>query len=632
MSEAEQEKELLRSIKYLPMIIAFSFFYIMSFMVIYSYIQQSKNEIKELRHAYLDAKKARLKNQILLLTEHIKYEKKYAEKKLKERLKSRVEEAYDISMNIYNQNRNKNKELIIKQIKEALRPIRFNEGKGYFFIFDSNLKNVLFPLEPEMEGKDFSGYFDVKGNYLARSVAKTCLEKSGGFFTWYWKKPQDKLSSYKKLGFVKYFKPLNWFIGTSGHLFDFEKNVQDKLVKEIKTTNYGKNHYIWLYTKDGGSLIDINRSSILKEQAHLKDVNQTLFIKKIVEMAKNGDGFLNVLPGLNRNNTDKSMNDISYVAYINAWGWVIGLGDHLQEMKMTIHAKEEYLQSQLNKTIIKLSIVFSVMAILLAILLAFLSKKSQKLCEVYKNLILSESEKSKKQLLLIQQQNKLASMGEMLGNISHQWKQPLNSLSLSVSKLTLLKENDKLTDEIMLSSFERMEKSIIYLSKTIDVFRNFFIPAENDEKFNLKDEIDNTVFIVQDSFANNFIKISSFCEKDIIIKGDKKKLEQVLINILNNAKDAILTNKISKAKVKISAKKSDGYIKITIQDNAQGIPEEIKDQVFEPYFTTKFKSQGTGVGLYMSKMIIENNFNGTLIFENKYNGVEFTITIPYCFV
>ena len=124
------------------------------------------------------------------------------------------------------------------------------------------------------------------------------------------------------------------------------------------------------------------------------------------------------------------------------------------------------------------------------------------------------------------------------------------------------------------------------------------------------------------------IDISCVCEEDIFVKGDKKKLKQVFLNILNNAKDAILSNNIKNGKAEVKVTKEGDMAKITIQDNARGIPPDIKEKIFEPYFTTKSQLKGTGVGLYISKVIIEDNFQGELSFENKNNGALFVVTIP----
>ncbi|NOX14949.1 MAG: GHKL domain-containing protein, partial [Epsilonproteobacteria bacterium] len=526
-------------------------------------------------------------------------------------LKNRVKEAYDISMNIYLQNRDKNKDTIKKMIKDALRPIRFNQGRGYFFIYSMNLKNILLPIAPQLEGKDFSNYQDIKGDLVVKNTAKLCKKYGSTFYTWYWRKPNSKVVVYKKIGFNMYFKPLNWFIGTGEYVEDFKKNLQEKILKEIQEIKYGKNNHFFTYSYDGKILTHARQNSNL--------------VKEIIKVAKKGGGFLEYTVD---QAIKKPETKISYISGIKEWHWAIGIGEYMSDIQKIIKQKQEELKQRFHDTLIKLTMVFAIIAILLVIMLVFITKKSQKVFLNYRNTILNETEKSKKQLLLIQHQNKLASMGEMLGNISHQWKQPLNTLGISIGKMILLEESGKLTKEIMLKSFERMERNIEYLSKTIDVFRDFFKPTQCVERFNLEDEIKNVVYIIQDSFEDKKIELSCVCEKEVYVKGDKKKLEQVFLNILNNAKDAIVSNEIQQGKVQIKSILKKNSVKITIQDNAKGIPSEIKDKIFEPYFTTKAQSKGTGVGLYMSKVIIEDKFQGSLTFQNKDNGALFTITIP----
>ncbi|MCF6172191.1 MAG: ATP-binding protein [Campylobacteraceae bacterium] len=349
--------------------------------------------------------------------------------------------------------------------------------------------------------------------------------------------------------------------------------------------------------------------------------------KKIIKIAKKNGGFFEYTTVINPI-TRKSEKKISYISGIKEWHWAIETGEYISDIDKIVVQKQKELKSTLRQTLIKLGIVFTFIGILLILLLLLIIKKSEKVFLNYKNMILNETNKNKNYLLMMQNQNKLAAMGEMLGNISHQWKQPLNTLGISISKMMLLEETGKLTKKIMLESFDRIEKNIEYLSQTIDVFRDFFKPVQSVEKFYLKKEIKNMVYITQDSFNDRKIELSYKCEDGIYILGDKKKLEQVFINILNNAKDAIVENNIDKAKVYIKSYSQVNMAIITIQDNALGVKDEIKDKIFEPYFTTKSNNQGTGVGLYMSKVIIENNFQGSLTFENRDGGARFIISIP----
>jgi len=605
----KQEKQILKLMRIVPVFLVSVFFIIALLIVINNKIQNGEQDIKDTRESLLQIKKSKIKNELLALVRQINYQRRTAKKSLKSELKEKVDMAYEISMNIYKQNMNKDKKTVIKMIKDALRPIRFNNKRGYFFIYTMGLKNVLLPVAPEFEGEDFSGYRDIKGDYVVRNMAKLCKENSSTFYTWYWKKPDKGFASFEKIGYGRYFKPFEWFIGTGEYLVDFEKNLQNKIIKEVQDIKYNKNGYYFILSNNGKVLVGA------------EDNSSKFFVQKIVKFAKNGGGFVG-------GKISKKSNTITYIANLDGWGWIIGLSESLKNIHKKINTKEKKLAVQLNDTLIKLIALFAAIAILLLGLLYVLSQKSKQVFMRYKNTILNEMEKSKKQLILVQNQNKLASMGEMLGNISHQWKQPLNTLGISVSKMMLLEDEGYLTKEIMQKSLIRMEKNITYLSRTIDVFRDFFKPSEQIETFNLREELKSMTNVAQCSFEHSLIDISCVCEEDIFIRGDKKKLEQVFLNILNNAKDAILSNNIKNGKVEIKVLKEQDRAKITIQDNALGIPLDIKDKIFELYFTTKSQSKGTGVGLYMSKIIIENSFQGELNFENKNNGALFTVIIP----
>ncbi len=606
----KQEKQILKLMRIVPVFLVSVFFIVALLVVINNKIQNGKQDIKDTRESLLQIKKNKIKNELLALVRQINYQRKIAKKSLKNELKEKVDMAYEISMNIYKQNMDKDKKTVTKMIKDALRPIRFNDKRGYFFIYTMDSKNVLLPVAPELEGEDFSGYRDIKGDYVVRNMARLCKENSSAFYTWYWKKPGNGFASFEKMGYGRYFKPFEWFIGTGEYLVDFEKNLQDEILKEVQDIRYNKDGYCFILSNNGKVLVGAEDNSSSK-----------FFAQKIVQLAKSGGGFAD-------GKLSKRSNTVTYIANLDGWGWIIGLSESLKNIYKKIDAKEKKLTIQLNDTLVKLIILFVAIAILLLGLLYVLSQKSKQVFMRYKNTILNEMEKSKKQLILVQNQNKLASMGEMLGNISHQWKQPLNTLGISVSKMMLLEDEGYLTKEIMQKSLIRMEKNITYLSRTIDVFRDFFKPSEQIETFNLRDELKKMTNVAQCSFEHSLIDISCICREDIFISGDKKKLEQVFLNILNNAKDAILSNNIKNGKVEVKVTREGDVAKITIQDNALGVPLDIKDKIFEPYFTTKSQSKGTGVGLYMSKIIIENSFQGELSFKNKNSGALFTVVIP----
>ncbi len=616
----KEEKKILLLIKIIPAIIGILFFISTSYMVFRNTILHRDQAIDDIKQSYIKTKQNMVKNEVDSLIRSIEYKKKLAESNLKKNLKSRVDEAYSIILNIYMQNKDKNKKEILKLVKDALRPIRFNHGRGYFFIYSMNLKNILLPISPDLEGTDFSNYQDIEGDFVVKNTAKLVKKNGSTFYTWYWRKPYNLAINYKKIGYSRYFKPLNLFVGTGEYLVDFEKDLQKTILNEIENLKYGISGYFFVYTYNGKLLTHAKKSILQQNIINTEMQNNKFTLDKSIKIAQNGGGFINY--------TDKHIKKISYIGSINSWRWIIGASEYTDYMYKMIELKKDKLKEQSSNSILKLIALLLAFGALLAIILTIITKKTEEIFIRYKNNIIKESKRNKKKLLLAEHQNKLAALGEMLGNISHQWKQPLNAIGLSLSKIILLDENNKLTKDILRTSLTRMEKNIMHLSKTIDVFRDFFKPNMKNNEFKLKDLIKNTVYITQDSFTNNHIDLSSFCEKDIILQGDKQKLEQVMLNILNNAKDALSSNKIKNPKVYINTKLDDNQVTISIEDNALGISDEIKDKIFIPYFTTKFKSQGTGIGLYMSKMIVENNFHGTLTFENTDKGTIFIITIP----
>ncbi len=622
-----QEKQILNLIKFIPFFSVMIFFISILFIVINNRIQINKKEVEEIKKNYLQIKKNRIKNEVLALARNINYEKEEAEENLKTELKNRVNTAYSIAMNIYKQNMDKDKKTIEKLIKDAIRPIRFNQNRGYFFIYDMNLKNILLPIAPELEGFDFSTYKDIKGNYVVRNTARLCKKYGETFYTWYWYKPNDKKRHYKKIGYSKLFKPLNWFIGTGEYIADFEKNLQQDIIKKIRQMRYENNNYFFIINYKGDILSHKNKNLVGKNFLNAKDETGKYFVRNIINTAKKGGGFVTyqaiILPY-----EQEAFKKISYVTAIDKWNWVIGSGEYLNDIEHAINLQEKQLKNELKDTLARITVLFIIIAFILITLSAIMAKKSKNIFLNYKNSLMEEMKKNKKQFLIIQNQKKLSAMGNMLGNIAHQWKQPLNTMGISISKLLLLEESGSLKKDTLIKSLKRVEKNIEFLSHTIDVFRNFFKPPKNIETFDLKQELENIIFIIQSSFEHNHICLYSNFKKDIFIEGDKKKFEQAIINIINNAIDAILIKNTGNGLVEMITIKDEQNVTISIKNNGSHIPKEIADKIFEPYFTTKEDNKGTGVGLYMSKTIIENYFNGKLTFKNREDGVEFIISIP----
>jgi len=231
---------------------------------------------------------------------------------------------------------------------------------------------------------------------------------------------------------------------------------------------------------------------------------------------------------------------------------------------------------------------------------------------------------------LVIQQSKLAAMGEMISNIAHQWRQPLSAITMTASNIQMSMELEMLNDGELTKWLETITSQANYLSETINTFRDFIKEDKELVSMVLQERIDVALDITKATLRSNYIRVKKEYDTDtpICIDTVKGELEQVFVNIINNARDAIGINEIEDPWIKLKVAELQESVKIEIEDNAGGIPDDVIGRIFEPYFTTKFKSKGTGIGLYMSKMIVERSINGTITAKNTKEGAKFTIHLP----
>ena len=233
--------------------------------------------------------------------------------------------------------------------------------------------------------------------------------------------------------------------------------------------------------------------------------------------------------------------------------------------------------------------------------------------------------RQKDQLLIVQ--GRLAAMGEMINNIAHQWRQPLNILGLLIQQLPFFYESGELSEEMLKDHVGKSMELITHMSRTIDDFRNFFKPDKEKVAFSVNQVIARTLALIEESLKEQQIGISLHPVGDPMANGYPNEYAQVLLNILMNARDELVGHNVDDALISIHAFAEGGTSVVTITDNAGGIADEIIDRLFDPYFTTKEPDKGTGIGLFMSKTIIEKNMGGRLTVRNTGSGAEFRIEI-----
>ena len=467
---------------------------------------------------------------------------------------------------------------------EAIKNMRYGKN-GYFWINDTHPTMIIHPIKPQLNGKDLSKYKDPNGIYLFNEMVKVCKTSShSGLVKYSWSKP-GKDKPQPKFSYVALFKPWNWIVGTGAYVDDIDEQVtimQNKTNIKIRNT-----------------IISFIVIALLVMIAIILIVNIVISKMIINPLQIFQKGLLSFFKYLKT--TDS--NDIKILD--------INSQDEIGKMANSINENIKYA--------------------------TIILQKKKELENELKSLNANLEEKIKttvKQNLAQERQiiesAKMAQLGEMIGNIAHQWRQPLNMIS-TVSTGTIARVTmDMLDEKILIEDMEKINKSTIYLSETIDTFRNFLKEKKVLKKQTIQENIKSAMSIVGTVLKDVGIEFKQDVnyEQPITVTIVSGELPQVIINIINNAKDEILRNKIKNGIISLSLKKENNKAIIIIEDNAGGIPENIMPKIFEPYFTTKEDDHGTGLGLHMSKRIITESLKGNLYAKNNEKGAVFYIEIP----
>ena len=235
----------------------------------------------------------------------------------------------------------------------------------------------------------------------------------------------------------------------------------------------------------------------------------------------------------------------------------------------------------------------------------------------YKIRMVSQEKEEQKELLV--HQSKLASMGEMIGNIAHQWRQPLTHLGYTFMNIQEAQKHGELSPEYLSKKIDEANTQLSFMSDTIDDFKDFYTPHKEKENFSLAEATRETLEIMKNTLKHNDIDINLIINEDIRLYNHKNEYKQVLLNLLSNAKDILLERVTKTPTITIIIDKG----RVTVEDNAGGIKEDVLKRIYEPYFTTK--EGNSGIGLYMSKMIVERNMGGKLSVDNTLEGAKFTL-------
>jgi PAS domain S-box-containing protein len=350
--------------------------------IVYFWIKrENKNlqeEISSTQQEFIESQKESIRIETKRAVNYINYKISQTDDHIKDKLTSRVNIAYNIASNIYSKNKGRIPVSEIKDlIVEALRPIRFDSGRGYYFIVSLDGYEILFPVSPETEGKYVFNLQDDLGNFVVRDELDVINTKQEGFVTNYWTHPDSDTSmALKKISYVKLFEPLNWYIGTGDYYADFNASIQNEVLDWLSNYRFGNEGYIFVNTYDGDALL--MDGNIIKEKKNiwnLEDPNGIKVIQEERNAVNNPEGDFIYYSWRKLRSSDVGQK-MSFVEGIPKWKWMVGAGVYLDEINQVLETKKTEISKKINQNILMVVLPLSVLFILIYIFALYLSKKA----------------------------------------------------------------------------------------------------------------------------------------------------------------------------------------------------------------------------------------------------------------
>ena len=425
-----------------------------------------------------------------------------------------------------------------------------------------------------------------------------------------------------------------------------QEELKDQILRYTETIQYETYGYIWVHdTQYNLKAHPFRQTSLNGNDKYLKDAMGTYIITEYVDKALNNpNGVFSEFYWQKPNQTVASKK-LGFLKHYKKYNWIIGAGLYMDDIDKSIANNKKLLEKRIDKYIRLVVVISFFVMVFISFISFFMSKKITEVFQKYKEnvkkkeflledmnrnleekiqIAIEEAQKKDRAML---HQSRLARMGTMLSMIAHQWRQPLSEVAGILMELETASKFKKVDDKMIKESIEESNKLIQFMSYTIDDFRNFFKPDKQKVHFYIEDPCMEAISLINASIKNHNIDLHYNIKMNYEIYGYRREFAQVLLNLMSNAKDALIQREIKNPTINLEVDYIDTYAIVTIKDNAGGVENEYIDLIFEPYFTTKSSLQGTGLGLYMSKMIIEKNMGGELSVENVDDGAIFKVKI-----
>jgi len=634
-----------------------------------------ETESRHLKEEYLAGQKASVKEEVDRVVDYIEYQRSTTEDTLKKEIKNQVDLAYAVADNIYNQYKGSRSEQDIKgMIKEALRPIRFFDGRGYFFILDLQGNNVLLPFSPQLEGRYLWDLQDSKGQYPLRRLVEMVQEKGEGFLTWDWYKPGGTGEMVEKVGFSKLFKPFGWLIGTGEYTENFEQEIQRQTLARINTLRFDTDNYIFVYDFEAITLAHYKPENLGVNQWGFKDPNGVPVLQELIRRCQQEDGTFLEYVGTIRPATGQPSPKIAYAKAIKEWRWMVGAGVYVDEINAVLAQKRADLNVKIKRNLGVIVTILLVCFVLIALVSRCITRKIAsnirgfnaffaraatgsgmvddqaihfsefKELALAANQMIDERNKASAAIENLEQQlnrsRKMEALGVLAGGVAHDLNNVLSAIvgypDLILANMPAKSPQRRYIEAVRDSGLKASE----IVQDLLTLARQGVSPRVVLGLNALVERYLASAEYIKLRTNNPDIKVEVRLAPDLLpIKGSSVHLQKTVMNLIVNAAEAqphggvigITTeNRYIDQPVPGYEQIEEGdYVVLAVVDEGSGISKADLEHIFEPFFSKKTLGRsGTGLGMTVVWGTVQDHKGYITVSTIEGRGALFELYFP----
>ncbi|MCJ7764685.1 MAG: cache domain-containing protein [Thiovulaceae bacterium] len=570
--------------------------------------------------AYIDSEKRQGEEFVKDINILASYNVEHLEESVKKELDGRLDVAHRTAAFIYNKYKGTLAEKAVKErIVDALSSMTWNDKRDSVWITDYEGNSILSGTRA-FKGKNLAALEDADGRAIILEEIQTARKYGEGYL-----KTQLKAGGSLQIEKVVDFNHFDWYFGSSIRLDQARQERKKELLHLIEKAPKNSSGYITIFE---------DKEPIYISEKDAQELSGA-FLQKMRQSLDQNDGWVD----LPQESTH------IYTIFFKPFGWHIIYGFKKAYFDATLQGQQSKMKMEIDQEIRFIIFASASIAFLVGLLTFIVSRRIIVIIKEFKSeldsreLQLLELNRSledrveaevrahrEKEKMLIQQ-SKMAAMGDMISMIAHQWRQPLNQMSYLLMNIEAAYEYKELTPPYMEKKVKEGTKLLEYMSHTIDDFKNFFKPDKERSQEQISEVLEHTIGFIKKSLDSLNIVLEVNVRSEASLMLYRNELMQVFLNILTNAKDALVETEPAEPKIEISIDADEVSVSIEICDNGGGVDDAIMTKIFEPYFSTKGAKSGSGLGLYMSKTIVEEHLNGKLTVYNTEAGACFVVRL-----